>query len=74
MHCDSLAMDLQTRTAEYDPGWYNPQTEVGRGGLTSTFAASQKAGITTSLDSRGTPHFTERDSYTTGVLLIWTNV
>ena len=32
-----LALDLQSRTAEYGPGRYSPQTEVGHGGLTTTF-------------------------------------
>ncbi len=37
---DPPALDLQSRTAEHGPGRYHPQTEVGHGGLTSTFAAS----------------------------------
>lgn len=37
-------MDLQSRTAKHGSGRYNPKTEVGHGGLTSTFAASYKRG------------------------------
>src|SRR6056297_3647251 len=39
-----MAMDLQSRTAEYGPGWHHPETEVGPRGLGSISGLHQNWG------------------------------